>query len=111
MIKPTISLNYFSALDLRIGTIQKAEAVAGSDKMLRLTVDIGEEHPVTLMTGIAAYYPPDTLINKQIIVLANLEPKKIMGEDSQGMLIAADIADRPVLLIPADSVPPGTIIK
>jgi len=111
MLKPQITLNQFSALDLRVAKIIKAEPQENSAKLLRLTIDIGEEKPVTILSGISEWYDPATLINKSIVVIVNLEPKNIRGETSHGMLLAADVSGRPILLAPQEDVPAGTPIK
>lgn len=80
----------FSKLDIRIGTILSAERVPETDKLIKLSVDIGEETPRTLVAGIAAFVPDtSSLIGKQISVLANLEPRVLKGIESQGMILAA----------------------
>ncbi len=111
MLKPTITFNQFNELDLRIGHIQKAERLGGSEKLLKLTVDIGEDKPVTILAGLAMFNQPEELADKEIVVIANLEPKTMVGETSQGMLLAADIQGRPVLLAPVESVPAGAPIR
>ncbi len=112
MLKPTIPFSDFSKLDLRVGKIVKAEDKEGSEKLLRLTVDLGEEvGQRTIFAGIKAFYPTKSLVGKLIVVLINLEPKKMLDEESQGMLIAADINGTPVLLKPEKKVPAGTGVK
>lgn len=108
--KPTIPFNIFTQLDLRIGTITMAEAIESADKLLRLEVDIGEEKR-QLVAGIRSAYAPDELVGKQIVVVANLEPRVLKGVESQGMLLCADGAEGPVLLAPERDVPTGAIIK
>ena len=86
-IKPEISLEDFSKIDLRVATVINAEAIPKAKKLIKLKVDIGEEK--TVVAGIAASYTPEELIGKQVIIVANLKPAKLMGIVSQGMLIAA----------------------
>ncbi|MEX2690171.1 MAG: methionine--tRNA ligase subunit beta [Candidatus Njordarchaeum guaymaensis] len=105
----TISFEDFMKVDLRVGRIINAEKVPGADKLLLLTVDIGSEKR-KLVAGIAPWYKETDLIGKLIVVVANLEPKKIRGITSQGMLLAAD-AEKPVLLTVIEDVPPGTKIR
>lgn len=100
----------FQKLDLHVGTIKTAEAVPGSDKLLKLIVDLGEEER-QLVGGIAKEYSPEELPGKQIVVLTNLEPRTLMGVESQGMLLAADVDGKPVLLAPDKEVPSGTPIR
>ncbi len=105
-----ISFADFQKLDLRVGTITSAEPIPDSDKLVKLVVDIGGEER-QLVAGIAKVYTPESLNGKQIVVLTNLEPKKLMGYESQGMLLAADTDGIPVLLTPTKAVPAGTSIK
>jgi methionine--tRNA ligase beta chain len=100
----------FQKIDLRVGKVLEAEKVEGSEKLLKLIVDLGSEKR-QLVAGIARYYKPEDLIGKEIVVVVNLEPKKLMGIESQGMLLAADIEGEPVILIPEKEVPPGVKIS
>ena len=102
-----ISFENLQKIDLRVAKIIKAEKVEGSEKLLKLIVDLGNEKR-QLVAGIAKYYRAEDLIGKEIVVVANLEPKKIMGIESQGMLLAANVNGKPVILIPEKEVPPGT---
>lgn len=112
MIKTTIDYTDFAKLDLRVGTIIEAEEVTGSEKLVKMTVDLGEEvGKRTILAGIKAFYPTKDLIARQLIILVNLAPKKMLTEESQGMLLAADINGKPFLLKPDEEVPPGTVIK
>jgi methionyl-tRNA synthetase len=86
-----ISYEEFQKLDLRVAKVLAAENIKKSDKLLKLRVDIGEER--TLVAGIAKAYKPEDLVGKTIIIVANLQPTKLMGVESQGMLLAADGAD------------------
>jgi methionyl-tRNA synthetase len=88
---PLITMEEFQKMDLRVGKVLAAENIKKSDKLLKLRVDIGEER--TVVAGIARYYKPEELVGKTIILLANLQPTKLMGVESQGMLLAAEGAD------------------
>ncbi len=105
-----ISFGEFKKLDLRIGRIIKAEPIADADKLLRLEVDLGSEVR-QLVAGIAQQYALDALVGRQIVVLANLEPRTLRGVESQGMLLAADASGKPVLLSPDRVVPPGSVVQ
>jgi len=83
-----ISMEEFQKLDLRVGRIIAAENIKKSDKLIKLRVDIGEER--TVVAGISRYYKPEELVGKTVILLANLQPTKLMGVESQGMVLAAD---------------------
>lgn len=104
-----ISFEEFKKIDLRIARIIKAEKIEGSENLIKLEIDLGEEKR-QILAGIQKYYQPEELVNREIVVVANLEPKKMMGMESQGMLLAADIDGEPILLMPDKEVPPGTII-
>lgn len=86
-----ISYEEFQKIDLRVAKVLSAENIKKSDKLLKLRVDIGEER--TLVAGIAKTYKPEELVGKTIIIVANLQPTKLMGVESRGMLLAADGAD------------------
>lgn len=111
-----VSYNDFQKLELKIGKILSAEPVEGSEKLIRLQVDIGEageqgqNKARQIIAGIAKFYPAETLVGRLIVVVANLEPRTIMGLQSQGMLLAADAAG-PVLLVPDKEVIPGNTIR
>ena len=95
----------------------KAEPVEGSEKLLRLEIDLGEHQddgmpqPRQILSGIAKSYSPDQLIGKQVVIIANLDPRKMMGLESRGMLLAASDADgNPVVLTLEKDIAPGTKI-
>jgi len=95
-----INLDYFKKLDIRIAEIVTAEKVVGTDKLLKLKINDGNEERI-IVSGIGNEYQPEQLVGKQIVVLANLEPKVFKGIESQGMLLAAvDKNDKISLLIP-----------
>lgn len=100
----------FKKLQLRIAEIKSAERVPGADKLLKLTVSLGDEER-QIVAGIAQWYEPESLVGKKIVLLANLVPAKIRGVESQGMLLAADIDGRAVILTPDSDVPPGSPVK
>ncbi len=99
----------FAKLDLRVGRILKVERIEGSEKLYKLRVDIGEER--TLVAGLAKHYKPEELEGRLVVVVANLEPKKIFGVVSQGMLLAAVDGENVALLQPDKEVRPGTKIE
>ena len=105
-----INFEEFQKIDLRIGKIIEAERIEGTDKLLKLKVDLGGEKR-QLVAGIAKFYQPEDLIGKEIVVVANLEPKIFRGIESQGMLLAGDVEGKPVLLKPDEEVPPGTKVR
>lgn len=109
-MKPIITIDDFAKLDLRVGTVTNCEKKEGSEKLLRLTVDFGEEGTRNILSGIAPWYQPEELVNKQFIFIVNLEPRKMMGEESQGMILAAD-GEKPEPLKASAEVKPGTVIR
>jgi methionyl-tRNA synthetase len=110
-IKSQISIDTFGAIDLRIGTIVEAERVPRSDKLLKLRVDIGSEVR-QVVAGIGKAYTPEQLVGVTVTIVANLQPAKLFGVESQGMVLAAtEDGGRPVLLTPLSSVAPGSIVK
>ena len=100
--KPEIVYDDFGKLDLRIGTILTAEKVAKADKLLKLEVDLGFEKR-TIVSGIAQHFAPETLVNKQVIVVANLAPRKMRGIESQGMILTAEQPDGKLILVNPDA--------
>jgi len=106
-----ININDFAKMDLRIAQILEAEKVEGTDKLVKLLIDIGDEKR-TLIAGISQYYKTEELINKKIVVIKNLEPKKMRGIESQGMLLAAsnDKGDLSIL-VPDKDIEPGSKIS
>jgi len=105
-----ISIEEFAKVELKIGRIIAAERVDKSDKLIRLEVDIGEERQI--VAGIGKAYDPEYLVGKEIVVVANLKPAKLMGVESRGMLLAASDEDgKPSILILDRQVKPGTRVK
>lgn len=105
-----ISYDHFAELDLRVAKVLSAEKVSNSDKLLKLIVKLGSEER-TIVAGIAATYLPEEMTGKSIIIIANLEPRKLRGVESQGMLLAADGAQGPILLTTDKSVDDGAKVK
>ena len=101
-----ITIDDFKKIDLRVAEIVEAKRVAGADKLLELRIKIGDATR-TLAAGIAQEYAPETLVGRKIIVVANLQPRRLRGIESQGMLLAANVGDRAVLLAPDADVPSG----
>ncbi|MBK9760116.1 MAG: methionine--tRNA ligase [Flavobacteriales bacterium] len=110
--KPNISFDDFGKLDLRIGTITAAEKVAKADKLLKLTIDIGEAHPRTVVSGIAQHFTPEELTGQQVLLLCNLEPRKLKGIESQGMVLMAEDAEGKLRFVkPTEAMPPGSGVR
>jgi methionine--tRNA ligase beta chain len=107
-----ITYNDFQKLEIKIGTIKEAEKIEKSDKLIKLIVDLGEEELRTIVAGIGQKYSPEDLIDKQIPILTNLEPRELFGVLSNGMILAAnDSDDLPVLLHPDKKIKSGSKIS
>jgi len=103
-----ISFDKFRETDLRVAKVKSAERVAKSEKLLRLQLDDGREGR-QIVAGIGKKYSPEEMVGKEIVIVANLEPRKLMGLESQGMLLAAtDESGNPILVAPSEDVNPGT---
>ena len=100
-----INIEAFAQVDLRVGQVVRAERVPNADKLLRLEVDLAEGEPRQLLAGIAEWYAPEGLVGQKILVVSNLQPRRIRGLESRGMLLAASAEDGKPLLA---SVPPET---
>ena len=113
--KSTIRYEDFAKLDLRVATIVAADVHPNADRLLKLQIDL-DGHERQICAGIKPFYEPERLVGRQIIVVANLEPRTIRGELSNGMLLAATVADGPqvqdvVILQPLKQVPSGTAVS
>ncbi len=107
-----ITYDDFAKLEIRIGTIVAAEKIEGADKLLKLTVDLGEENPRQILSGIREYFPEESiLVGRQCPFVVNLAPRTIRGLESQGMILAGGGEDVFALLHPSSEVPAGTLIR
>src|SRR4029079_11761742 len=107
-----IAYDDFSKMDIRIGTITAAERVPKTDKLLKLTIDTGKEQR-TVVSGIAHCYEPDKIIGQQVSLLANLEPRKIKGIESKGMILMAEDSEtgKLVFVQPKDVIKAGSKVS
>lgn len=105
-----ITLEDFKKLEIKIGTILEAEPVKNSEKLIKLQIDLGNEKRQVL-AGITQFYKAEELVGKQIPILVNLEPKKMAGEESNGMMLAVDVDGKPVLLSPSEKIPAGSEVR
>jgi len=109
---PKIEFDDFAKIDLRVGLVLSAEPVKGADKLLHLKVDIGEPEPRTIVAGIAKYYEPEKLIGRKVVIVSNLQPRKLRGIESNGMIVAASLeGGNPVLAGFLEEVPIGARLK
>jgi methionyl-tRNA synthetase len=108
-----IDITDFTKVELRVGEVLTADRIPKADKLLLLTVDVGEDEPRQILAGIAQYYNPEQLVGRKIVVVANLKPRKMRGFESQGMLLAASVGDegKPVLATFTEDVPNGARLK
>jgi methionyl-tRNA synthetase len=107
-----ITIDDFAKVDLRVGIVKSAAPVKGANKLLHLSVDIGEPQPRSIVAGIAEAYQPDALIGRKVVIVANLAPRKLRGLESQGMIVAASLGDGPPALASfLEDVPVGARLK
>jgi len=106
---PEIVFEDFLKVEIKIGSIQSVEIVEGADKLLKLSVDVGESQPRQILSGIREYFTDEQeLVGKQCPFITNLPPRKIRGFESQGMILAGDADDTFALLHPSNNLPAGT---
>jgi methionyl-tRNA synthetase len=107
-----IAIDDFLKVDLRVGLVLTAQAVKGSTKLMHMTVDIGEPAPRTIVAGIAEAYTAADLVNRKVVIVANLQPRKLKGIESNGMIVAASVNDgKPVLAGFHEDIPVGARLK
>jgi methionine--tRNA ligase beta chain len=108
----SITFDDFAKLEIRIGTIEAVELVDGADRLLKLTVNVGEETPRQILSGIREFITePENLVGKQCPFVLNLEPRMIRGLESQGMIMAGGEGEVFTLLHPGQPVSPGTLVR
>lgn len=107
---PRITIDEFSKIQLKTATVVSAERVPKSEKLIKLQVDLGSEQR-QIVAGIGKKYEPTDLVGKTIVIVANLKPAKLMGIESQGMVLAAGDTDVQGLVTVLEPVTPGTKVK
>ena len=107
---PNITYDDFAKLDLRVAKIIETETIPGKSRIIKGTIDLGDDKRDVIIGG-AQYYQPEDLVGKTVIVVANLEPKKMAGVESNAMLLAADVDDKTFWLTVSEDVPLGSPIK
>ena len=105
-----INIEDFARIQMRVGQVLEAEKIEGSRKLLKLRVDIGAEIR-QVVAGIAEAYDPAGLLNKKVVIVANLKPARLMGVESNGMVVAASVDGKPVLATFTEEVPNGALLK
>ncbi len=112
MVKDTIEFPDFVKLDIRVGKVLQAEVVKGSQNLIRMSVDLGPDYGVKIIfSGIARWYKPSQLRDRNFAFIANLAPKKMMGEESYGMMLAADNDGKAVIIPLSKKLQIGSIIR
>lgn len=106
-----ITFDDFKKVELRVGKILTAEPVEGSEKLLKLSVDFGEENPRTVVSGIAQFVELDSFIGSQKVFVTNLEPREIMGIPSQAMILAGKDEEGLALTVMTKELKPGTLLS
>lgn len=118
--KPAITFEDFAKVDLRVARIVKAEFHPSADRLFKLQLDDGSGTPRQICAGIRGHYTPEELVGQSIIIVANLAPRVIRGEESRGMLLAAsdapkdaapDVQRRVVILMPRSEIAPGSVVS
>jgi len=108
---PNVSYDDFAKLDIRVAKIIAAEPIEGKSRIVKGRIDLGNDDIRDVIIGGAQYYQPEDIVGKTVIVIANLEPKKMAGVESNAMLLAADVDDKPFWLTVNEDVPLGSPIK
>jgi methionyl-tRNA synthetase len=111
-LPPKIPIEDFAKVDMRVGMVLSAERVKNSDKLMLMKVDIGEPEPRTIVAGIAEAYAPADLLNRKVVIVVNLQPRKLKGIESNGMIVAASAeGGKPVLAGFHEDIPVGARLK
>jgi methionyl-tRNA synthetase len=105
-----ITIEDFAKVQMRVGQVLEAEKVENSRKLIRLKVDIGTEVR-QVVAGIAEAYEPSSLVNRKVVIVANLKPARLMGIESNGMIVAASVDGKPVLATFTEEVANGAVLK
>jgi len=110
-VVPNVSYDDFAKLDIRVAKIIATESIEGKSRIIKGRIDLGNDDLRDVIIGGAQYYQPEDMVGKTVIVIANLEPKKMAGVESNAMLLAADVDDKPFWLTVNEDIPLGSPIK
>jgi methionine--tRNA ligase beta chain len=110
MLKPQIKFEDFKKVDMRIGTVISVENIEGSEKLLKLMVDFGELGKRQILSGIKEWFKPKSLVGKQLAFVINIEPRKMMGLESQGMVLATESEGKVTLISTKKKVKNGLFV-
>ncbi len=108
---PNVPYDDFAKLDIRVAKIIETESIEGKSIIIKGRIDLGNDDQRDVIIGGAQYYQPEDIVGKTVIVIANLEPKKMAGVESNAMLLAADVDDKPFWLTVNEDVPLGSPVK
>jgi methionyl-tRNA synthetase len=110
---PPAEIDYadFAKVALKVGKVLAAEKVPKADKLLKLSVDVGEGSPRTIVSGIAEAYAPEALTGRNVVVVVNLKPRALKGIESKGMLLTAGPGGKSLVLLDPGDMPPGSEVK
>jgi methionyl-tRNA synthetase len=111
MHRPQITIDDFMKVHLKVAKVLEAEKMPKSQKLLKLKVDAGEAEPRTILAGIAESYEPEALVGKSIVIVANLAPRKMMGIESNGMVLAASPDGGAAIVLNSEPAAPGTRVR
>lgn len=106
-----IKIDDFAKLELRVGKVLSCEAHPNADKLLVLKIDIGEDEPRQAVAGLRPWYEPESLVGRQVVFLANLEPAVLRGVESRGMLLAATDGSKVSVIAPDAEMAPGSVVR
>lgn len=107
-----ITIEEFAKVELKVGKVLESSEVEGSNKLIKLVVDLGEEQPRIILSGIKLWYKAEDLVGRQVVVASNLQSRQMMGLESQGMILAASDEELgPVLLTVSKEVKPGSKVR
>lgn len=109
--KTQIKFEDFAKVDMRIGTIVSAEDIEGSEKLIKLHVDFGDLGKRWILSGIKEWFKPKSLIDKQAVFVINIEPRKMMGLESEGMILAVEYDGKIILIVPKKKAKNGSLIS
>ena len=112
-----INIEEFAKVELRIAKVLEAEQVEGSEKLIKMKLDVGDKNETgefearQVLAGIGKTYAPEILVGKQIVIVANMEPRMLMGLESRGMIVAGSDGEGIAIVSPDRELPPGTMLK
>jgi tRNA-binding protein len=107
----TVSYDDFAKLDIRVAKVVGTDPIEGKSRIIKGRIDLGNDDQRDVIIGGAQYYLPEDIVGKTVIVIANLEPKKMAGVESNAMLLAADVDDKPFWLTVNEDIPLGSPVK